>query len=491
MTKPFHVTNNINQNAPSSADLSVGEILVNCTSLGAVSNGVNSGRLYIKMNDNSVRRFISIGLPSSTDPAFKTAYGGTNNTFSTATSPTETTSDSLMVFKYSSAGNHQIDKTPNDKLTWNTANNRLNINRTSPASSTLHVGGDIAADTMDVWSGSVFNNSTLRLVGWSVANNTLYGIPSANLLSYLPAASLPVEAISGNVPINKGGTGADLTSTSPTDGAVLFYDTSGPAFSTNNTILIDDPNNKLQVNGIIEYDAPLDTTNVINALALDATNRIVKLGTAGITPATLGGTGSNLSSSDDGSIMYYSTAATGFLTESDLRWTSSTNTLTVNNGFIVLDNGMLDIQANSSDPCIRIDSYTSQSLAIEVLDGLIAYSPPTGVSIGTLCINASGRVVLDQTSVSSQKFKENIHSYSKGLNVVCSLDPVSYTYKNDDTHKVYAGLIAETLTDKNLEEYIIRDGSGDILGIQYNHMVALLINAVKELKQEIDQLKNQ
>jgi hypothetical protein len=61
---------------------------------------------------------------------------------------------------------------------------------------------------------------------------------------------------------------------------------------------------------------------------------------------------------------------------------------------------------------------------------------------------------------------------------------------NSDLGKTFAGLIAEEIHDLGLTEFVqyAKDGSPDALA--YQNMVALLINSIQELKQEIDTLKN-
>ena len=58
MTKYYHNTNNLNSNTPSSSDIDVGEVCVNSTSLGNITDGVQSGRLYIKLSNGEIRRFV-------------------------------------------------------------------------------------------------------------------------------------------------------------------------------------------------------------------------------------------------------------------------------------------------------------------------------------------------------------------------------------------------------------------------------------------------
>jgi hypothetical protein len=94
-------------------------------------------------------------------------------------------------------------------------------------------------------------------------------------------------------------------------------------------------------------------------------------------------------------------------------------------------------------------------------------------------------------STSSIKYKKNVEDYSKGLDIVMQLRPVTYEGKNEiDEGKIFAGFIAEEIHDIGLTEYIqyAEDGTPDALA--YQNMVALLTKAIQELKAEVDALKS-
>lgn len=489
MTKYYHTTNNSNSNAPSTSDIDVGEVSINSSSLGNITSGVQSGRLYIKLSNGEIRRFISLGLSSSSDPSLKTKYGGTNNVFSGVSANTDSGSDSLMIFKFNSPGNHTIDKTPSNKLTWNNTFNGgagcLAINKAGAGSATLHVGGDVKIDTVSNWSDSTFNNSTFKIVGHSTVDNELYGIPSLSFFSYVPDSTIAPSKISGTIPVNRGGAGFDHTSNSPTNGSILFYNTSGPKFDINSNLRIDSANNKLVIVGSIEHNAAVDSTNNATPLGVDNTNKIVKLSSATVTPTSKGGTGADLTQSPvDGGVVFYRYVYNNSTFQYDHYMDIDTN--------IEWDASAqrLDIQAGSSEPGIKITPYSYGGEALEIVNqGIIKYNPATATSAGTICVDSNGELKIDVSSVSSQRFKENIQSYNKGLNEVLNLNPVTYSYISDSSHKMYGGLIAEQVAEQGLEEFVIRDNNGQIHSVQYGQMIALLINAIKTLKVEIDSLK--
>jgi hypothetical protein len=92
-----------------------------------------------------------------------------------------------------------------------------------------------------------------------------------------------------------------------------------------------------------------------------------------------------------------------------------------------------------------------------------------------------------KASTSSERYKENIRPYDKGLEDLMKLDPVYFNYKGNPTTR--AGLIAEKVSASGLEEFVVREDNGTIESINYHHMIVLLINSIKELQAEINELK--
>jgi len=93
-------------------------------------------------------------------------------------------------------------------------------------------------------------------------------------------------------------------------------------------------------------------------------------------------------------------------------------------------------------------------------------------------------------STSSLKYKKNVENYTKGLNEVMQLRPVSYQSKNTKEDGItFAGLIAEEVHELGLTEFVqyAEDGTPDALA--YQNMVALLVKAIQEQQAQIEELK--
>jgi hypothetical protein len=91
----------------------------------------------------------------------------------------------------------------------------------------------------------------------------------------------------------------------------------------------------------------------------------------------------------------------------------------------------------------------------------------------------------DVNSLSDIRTKSDIETLSNSLNIVNQLRGVSYTKDN----KRSIGLIAQEV--KEILPEVVHGNEIDFYSISYGNIVGLLIEAIKELKIEIEQLKNQ
>ncbi len=87
-------------------------------------------------------------------------------------------------------------------------------------------------------------------------------------------------------------------------------------------------------------------------------------------------------------------------------------------------------------------------------------------------------------SSSDINLKENIHTVENSLETIQSLRGVSFDWK--ESGKKSYGVIAQEL-EEILPELV---SSGEIKTVNYNGIIGVLIEAVKELKREIEDLKN-
>jgi hypothetical protein len=109
----------------------------------------------------------------------------------------------------------------------------------------------------------------------------------------------------------------------------------------------------------------------------------------------------------------------------------------------------------------------------------------SGISTSKLTYNPStgALTVVDINSTSDIKLKENIKTVENSLDTLTQLRGVSFDWK--ETGKGSYGVIAQEL------EEILPDlvKNGEVKSVNYNGLIGVLIEAVKELKREVQELK--
>jgi len=92
-------------------------------------------------------------------------------------------------------------------------------------------------------------------------------------------------------------------------------------------------------------------------------------------------------------------------------------------------------------------------------------------------------------STSSRKYKKNIKDLTNGLSVIQKLRPVTFDWKDKNvTNDI--GMIAEEVHEI-LPTIVNKDENGNISGLEYGKLTAALIAAVKELSEELKDVKSQ
>jgi len=112
----------------------------------------------------------------------------------------------------------------------------------------------------------------------------------------------------------------------------------------------------------------------------------------------------------------------------------------------------------------------------------VAVYDRTAASAANVTVDASGYLY---RSTSSIKYKRDVVDYDKGISTVMQLRPVYYKSKVNDPdgnsiNTQYAGLIAEELDALDLDEFVVKDGTGEVEAIHYGNMVALMTKAIQE-----------
>jgi len=159
---------------------------------------------------------------------------------------------------------------------------------------------------------------------------------------------------------------------------------------------------------------------------------------------------------------------------------------------------------NSASGGITIATGTSSQGGLAFADGTSGGSPIMGrvrydhsnntmgfrvnnaeaMSISSTGVTATGNV----TAYSDERLKDNVSIIDNALNKVSVIRGVTYNRNDIEDAPRHAGVIAQEV-EKVLPEVIQTNDDG-IKTVAYGNMVGLLIEAIKELKAEIEELKN-
>jgi len=88
-------------------------------------------------------------------------------------------------------------------------------------------------------------------------------------------------------------------------------------------------------------------------------------------------------------------------------------------------------------------------------------------------------------SVSSIRYKENVAPISNATEIISRLEGVTFNWKESGVYDI--GLIAEEV-EKVLPEIVLKTG-GEVQGLAYDHLVAVLIQGFKEQQAELVEIK--
>jgi hypothetical protein len=118
---------------------------------------------------------------------------------------------------------------------------------------------------------------------------------------------------------------------------------------------------------------------------------------------------------------------------------------------------------------------TSGAIVEQVSSTKLFFNPSTGLLTTT-----------DYNSSSDKRLKENIKTVESALDKVIALRGVSFDWKEGGAKAI--GLIAQE-AEKVIPEIVSQDENG-YLGIKYNNLIGVLIEAIKEQQEQIEDLKN-
>ena len=147
------------------------------------------------------------------------------------------------------------------------------------------------------------------------------------------------------------------------------------------------------------------------------------------------------------------------------------------------------------DIIIRMDSTLDQNPGVAFVVGNGDINSSTGDAgsnpSNAFIVNYDGSAILsgELTVESDSRLKANINPLGNTISKLLLIDGKSYTLKsNESIEKI--GLLAQEV-QKVFPELVKQSGDQQgTLSVNYQGMIAILINAIKEQQKEIDEIKN-
>lgn len=140
--------------------------------------------------------------------------------------------------------------------------------------------------------------------------------------------------------------------------------------------------------------------------------------------------------------------------------------------FVVKENGRVGI--GRPNPADSLD-----------VDGAIRFGTLGSGGNSSLCVNSLKQI---SSCSSSLRYKTDLHPFSKGLNLINRLQPLTFRWKSDQSLDL--GLGAEDVAA--VEPLLVtHNTNGEVEGVKYDRLSAVFINAFKEQQNQIEQQQAQ
>ena len=180
---------------------------------------------------------------------------------------------------------------------------------------------------------------------------------------------------------------------------------------------------------------------------------------------------------------------------------SDAGTASFNHDIKLVDNGQI-LVGTGEDLVIKHDGSNSfinngtGNLTIDAQagDADIIFKGTDGgsdITALTLDMSAAGAATFnnDVTAFSDARLKENVETIDNALDKVCAMRGVTFNRIDNENGKRQMGVIAQEIQDIVPEVVKVNDDEDSTLSVSYGNLVGVLIESIKELKAEIDELK--
>ena len=363
---------------------------------------------------------------------------------------------------------------------------RVSINKTTP-DYTLDVGGDINLDSTD----HVIRSGGSSIIRFN--SNFNVGIGGA-------ASTTNKLKVNGNIQ------GTDLIATN------LKLNNGGHIYHNNNNVIRFSAD-RIGIGGEahatyrVNINGDIQATTFRGALAGNATTSSNCSGNAATSSNTSGS-----STSCNGNAATSSNCTGNAATSSNCDGNAATSTNCTGNAATSSNcDGNAETSSNCDGNAATSTNCTGNAATSSNCDGNAATSTNTNGSssscngnaaTSTNCANAANTngssstnfncykltASNNVTAYSDRRLKENIKPIENALDKVCQIGGYTFT-RNDleDSKKRHAGIIAQELMEVLPE--VVEGTEETKYSVAYGNIIALLIEAIKELKYDVDQLK--
>ena len=222
-----------------------------------------------------------------------------------------------------------------------------------------------------------------------------------------------------------------------------------------------------------EFSEDLENATAIGARArVDKSNSLVLGGISGINNA-IGDTNVGIGTTTPNFRLTIKTPTSNY------GWVHTDGTITVGSYVGGVGNGgYIGTRSNHSLHFFVNDGPAS--LTIET-SGIVRINTLGAAGNTSLCRNASNQI---STCSSSLRYKTNIQPFIGGLTVLNRLRPITFDWKQGGMRDL--GFGAEDIA--SVEPLLVtRNDKGEVEGVKYDRITAVLVNAVKEQQEQIKQ----
>jgi hypothetical protein len=143
-------------------------------------------------------------------------------------------------------------------------------------------------------------------------------------------------------------------------------------------------------------------------------------------------------------------------------------------------------------PTTGLVNMTTQSNHIVIGNTAITnFYTKMGTSSGCASVKWNTTTCELFADTSSIRFKTNVRPFLSGVCDVKKLETVRFNLLQEPEGSDHVGFIAEDVDQTGLKEFVFYDENEQPLGLDYDKMIVLAVNAIKELSNEVDVLKQQ